>query len=44
MLNAIGTCKVFTNNVIALLEATLYHYFRLYGWFSVNAIPHNERI
>lgn len=31
MLNAIGTCKTFTNNVITLLEATIYHYFRLFG-------------
>lgn len=28
MLNAIGTCKVFTHNVIALLEAALSNYFR----------------
>lgn len=39
MLNAIGTCKVFTNNVIALLEATLYHYFRLYGMFRAGHLP-----
>lgn len=28
-LNAIGSCRTFTRNVIALLEATLFHYFRL---------------
>lgn len=28
-LNAIGSCKTFTHNIISLLESTLYNYFRL---------------
>lgn len=30
-LNAIGTCKVFSNSVTMLLESTLFNYFRLMG-------------
>lgn len=30
-LNAIGTCKSFSNNIYMLLETTVYHYFRSLG-------------
>lgn len=37
MLNAVGTCKSFSNNIFLLLETTISHYFRQSGknidWF-----------
>lgn len=37
-LNALGTCKTYTNNMFILMESTIFHYFRHLGAWNILAV------